>query len=119
MAAISRRRMLRGAMAGAALLSSRQSLADVGSGLSNGKTAFTNRFAGGVIQDILDDLCAYSANIGLKGVDLLQPDEYEVPRRHGLICTMGVRGRRRHWQCAESHRKIMPRLSRHFARIFR
>jgi hydroxypyruvate isomerase len=36
----------------------------------------------------LDDLCVYGAQIGLSGIDLLQPEEYEVPRRHGLICTM-------------------------------
>ena len=40
----------------------------------------------------LDQLCAYSAKIGLKGVDLLQPDEWEIPRRYGLICTMGYAG---------------------------
>ena len=40
----------------------------------------------------LDQLCAYAAQIGLKGVDLLQPDEYDVPRRYGLICTMGYAG---------------------------
>jgi len=40
----------------------------------------------------LDDLCAYAAQIGLKGVDLLQPEDYEVPRRYGLICTMGYAG---------------------------
>lgn len=40
----------------------------------------------------LDDLCAYSAKIGLQGVDLLQPDEYVVPRKYGLICTMGYAG---------------------------
>jgi len=40
----------------------------------------------------LDDLCAYAAHIGLKGIDLLQPDEFEVPRRYGLICTMGYAG---------------------------
>ena len=37
----------------------------------------------------LDDLCAYSAKIGLKGIDLLQPEEYEIPSRFGLVCTMG------------------------------
>jgi hydroxypyruvate isomerase len=37
--------------------------------------------------------CAnYAAKIGLKGVDLLQVGEYEVPRRYGLICTMGYAG---------------------------
>jgi len=40
----------------------------------------------------LDRLCAYAAQIGLKGIDLLQPDEYEVPRRYGLICTMAYAG---------------------------
>ncbi len=37
----------------------------------------------------LDDLCAAGAQMGLKAVDLLNPDEWEVPRRHGLICSMG------------------------------
>lgn len=40
----------------------------------------------------LDDLCSSSAQIGLVGVDLLQPEEYAVPRRYGLICTMGYAG---------------------------
>ena len=37
----------------------------------------------------LDELCIYSAQIGLKGVDLLKPEEFEVPKKYGLICTMG------------------------------
>ena len=40
----------------------------------------------------LEDLCAYAAKIGMVGIDLLEPAEYEVPRRHGLICTMGYAG---------------------------
>jgi hydroxypyruvate isomerase len=40
----------------------------------------------------LDQLCSYSASIGLQGIDLLQPEEYEIPRRYGLICTMGYAG---------------------------
>jgi hydroxypyruvate isomerase len=40
----------------------------------------------------LDQLCTYAAEIGLKGIDLLQPEEYEIPRRYGLICTMGYAG---------------------------
>lgn len=40
----------------------------------------------------LEDLCAYSAHIGLKAIDLLQPDEYEIPKRYGLICSMGYAG---------------------------
>jgi hydroxypyruvate isomerase len=37
----------------------------------------------------VDQLAKYAASIGLRGVDLLQPDEFEVPRRYGLVCTMG------------------------------
>jgi hydroxypyruvate isomerase len=40
----------------------------------------------------INDLCAAAAQMGLLGIDLLNPDEYEVPRRHGLICTMGYAG---------------------------
>jgi hydroxypyruvate isomerase len=40
----------------------------------------------------LDQLAQYSAKIGLRGIDLLQPDEYELPRRYGLLCTMGYAG---------------------------
>lgn len=40
----------------------------------------------------LEDLCAYAAHIGLKAIDLLNPDEYEIPRRYGLICSMGYAG---------------------------
>jgi len=40
----------------------------------------------------LDDLCAYAAQIGLKGVYLLGPEEYEIPGRHGLVCTMAYAG---------------------------
>ena len=27
--------------------------------------------------------------MGLSGIDLLAPEEYEIPRRYGLLCTMG------------------------------
>src|SRR5580693_8834821 len=40
----------------------------------------------------VDQRAEYAAKIGLRGVDLLQPDEYEVPRRYGLVCTMGYAG---------------------------
>lgn len=40
----------------------------------------------------VERLAEYSASIGLKGVDLLKPDEYEIPRRFGMICTMGYAG---------------------------
>ena len=40
----------------------------------------------------LDELCARGAQLGLQGIDLLEPAEFEVPRRYGLLCTMGYAG---------------------------
>ena len=40
----------------------------------------------------IPQLAEYSAKIGLKGVDLLKADEWDIPRRYGLICTMGYAG---------------------------
>src|SRR5580692_719439 len=40
----------------------------------------------------VERLAEYAAKIGLRGVDLLQPEEYEIPRRYGLVCTMGYAG---------------------------
>jgi hydroxypyruvate isomerase len=40
----------------------------------------------------IEQLCQYAVQIGLKGIDLLNPDEFEVPARYGLICSMGYAG---------------------------
>jgi len=40
----------------------------------------------------IDQLAQAAANIGLQAVDLLQPDDYEIPRRYGLLCSMGYAG---------------------------
>jgi hydroxypyruvate isomerase len=40
----------------------------------------------------LDQLCDFAAGIGMKGIDLLSIDEWNVPLRYGLICTMGYAG---------------------------
>jgi hydroxypyruvate isomerase len=40
----------------------------------------------------LPDLCKAAAEMGLKGIDLLGPEEYEIPRQYGLICTMAYAG---------------------------
>jgi hydroxypyruvate isomerase len=40
----------------------------------------------------VDQLCQWATRIGLKGIDLLEVEEYEIPRRYGLICTMGYAG---------------------------
>jgi hydroxypyruvate isomerase len=36
-----------------------------------------------------DELCAAAAKMGMAAIDLLNPDEYEVPKRYGLVCSMG------------------------------
>ena len=35
------------------------------------------------------DVCALAKKVGLVGVDLLGPEEWEVPKQYGLECTMG------------------------------
>ncbi|MGC2475293.1 MAG: TIM barrel protein [Candidatus Sulfotelmatobacter sp.] len=40
----------------------------------------------------VEQLAEYASKIGLTGVDLLQPEQYELPRRYGLLCTMGYAG---------------------------
>ncbi|QNI36560.1 TIM barrel protein [Edaphobacter albus] len=40
----------------------------------------------------LDQLCTYGAQIGLKGIDLLDIKDWDVPCRYGLLCTMGYAG---------------------------
>jgi len=40
----------------------------------------------------LDKLCAFAAQIGLLGIDLLNPEEYDVPARYGLVCSMAYAG---------------------------
>jgi hydroxypyruvate isomerase len=66
----------------------------------------------------LEKLCAYGAEIGLKGIDLLNPEEWQVPPRYGLICSMGYAGGgeiasalnrlENHAKIEESFRKFIP-----------
>jgi len=90
---LSRRTMLKGALSGVAA-------ASVPSLSWSEQTAPVKR-KGRIKQSVsrwcykeipLDKLCAYSAQIGLKGVDLLNPEEYEVPGHYGLICSMAYAG---------------------------
>ncbi|RXH54648.1 hydroxypyruvate isomerase family protein [Granulicella sibirica] len=95
MSAISRRSMLQGALAGAALASASPTT------WAQDKPADSTTpmpRKGRIKQSVcrweypkmtVDELCAYAASIGLKGVDLLQPTEWEIPHKYGIICTMG------------------------------
>ena len=66
----------------------------------------------------LDELCAKCAQMGLKAIDLLDVKDWEVPRRYGLICSMGYAGGgeiksamnrvENHAKIEESFRKLIP-----------
>lgn len=36
----------------------------------------------------LPELCAQAKRIGLEGIDLLSENEWDIPRQHGLVCTV-------------------------------
>ncbi len=87
---ISRRDLVKGALSSAAW-------AGIASGSYSQQKLSTNR-KGHIKQSVarwcyekmsVDELAQYGAEIGLKGVDLLDPPEFEIPLRYGLICTMG------------------------------
>jgi len=40
----------------------------------------------------LDELCRHAARIGYKGIDLLEPKDWPVVRKHGLVCPLGSLG---------------------------
>jgi hydroxypyruvate isomerase len=37
----------------------------------------------------LPDFCRAIADMGLTGIDLMQPAEFEIVRQYGLVCSMG------------------------------
>jgi hydroxypyruvate isomerase len=43
----------------------------------------------------LDDFCRTARELGLAAVDLLQPEEWPVAARHGLVCSMGYASKRK------------------------
>ena len=114
-----RRQVLRSAIAGsaAALFASSGSLAGQSASAQQAPAAAPTPRKGRIHQSVsrwcyqkiaLDDLCKAAVQMGLKGIDLLQPDEFEVPRRYGLICTMGYVG-------AGDIKKALNRLENHDA----
>ena len=70
----------------------------------------------------LDELCEKGAAMGLKGIDLLNEDDWEVPRRYGLVCSMGYGGGgeirsgmnrvENHAKIEEAFRKSIPRAAK-------
>jgi hydroxypyruvate isomerase len=70
----------------------------------------------------LDELCEKGAAMGLKAIDLLTEDEWEVPGRYGLVCSMGYGGGgeipsgmnrvENHAKIEEAFRKSIPRAAK-------
>jgi hydroxypyruvate isomerase len=90
---LTRRSLLKTSLAGLAA----SHMVPVAAGQASATTARKGRIRQSVCQWCyphipLDQLAEYAAKIGLRGVDLLQPDQFEIPRRYGLICTMGYAG---------------------------
>jgi hydroxypyruvate isomerase len=90
---LSRRTMLKGVLTGAAV-------ASVAPEAFSKQTTPVQR-KGRIKQSVsrwcyketpLDQLCVYASQIGLKAIDLLNPEDYDVPRRYGLVCSMGYAG---------------------------
>jgi hydroxypyruvate isomerase len=73
-------------------------------------------------QIALEELCAKGAEMGLKAIDLLNEEEWDVPRRYGLLCSMGYGGggeiasamnrAENHGKIEEAFRKSIPQAAR-------
>jgi hydroxypyruvate isomerase len=93
MSKLSRRNVLKSVLSGATMASLPSVCWSQDSGPIKRKGNIRQSVSRWCYQKIpLDKLCAYSAEIGLKAIDLLNPDEFEVPGRFGLVCSMGYGG---------------------------
>lgn len=88
MGVITRRGLIEGIAAGAALASVHSSAAEADFPKRKGR--IKQSVSRWCYQEMsVDALSSYGAEIGLKAIDLLNPDEFEIPHRYGLICSMG------------------------------
>ena len=62
----------------------------------------------------LEELCKAGKEIGLVGIDLLNPPEFETAKKHGLVCSMvfnptidGLGGIQKAWNRVEHHDKLV------------
>jgi hydroxypyruvate isomerase len=84
-----RRSVLRSALASAAAISVRPSFGESSTPQRKGRIRQSvSRWC--FEKTPLDQLCTFAKEIGMSGIDLLRPPDYEVPRRYGLVCTMAT-----------------------------
>jgi len=63
----------------------------------------------------LDELCIASKKIGLKGIDLLKPNDLETLKKHGMVCSMiethsldrGINNKKFHERCIPKIRQAI------------
>src|SRR4029077_10024045 len=93
MSKLSRRNVIKTALSGATMASLPSLAWSEGGASAKRKGNIRQSVSRWCYQKIpLDKLCAYSAEIGLKAVDLLGIDEWGVPARYGLVCAMAYAG---------------------------
>lgn len=90
---LSRRTLLKGALTGAAVASVPSMAWPQEAAPAPRKGRIKQSVSRWCYKEIpLDQLCAHANQIGLKAIDLLNPEDYEVPRRYGLVCSMAYAG---------------------------
>jgi hydroxypyruvate isomerase len=90
---LSRRTLLKGALTGAAVASVPSMVWPQEASSVPRKGRIKQSVSRWCYKEIpLDQLCAHANQIGLKAIDLLNPEDYEVPRRYGLVCSMAYAG---------------------------
>jgi hydroxypyruvate isomerase len=89
----SRRSFLASTIAGATAFSTAPSLAFAAQSAPPPPSKLRQSVSRWCYQKIpLETLCTASAQMGLLGIDLLQPEEFAIPARYGLVCSMGYAG---------------------------
>lgn len=89
---LTRRSLLKSSLAGAAAFAIPGSASDLQSPAARKSRIHQSVCRWCYSKIPLEKLTEYGANIGLSGIDLLDVEEFDFPRRYGLICTMGYAG---------------------------
>ncbi len=95
MASLSRRAMLQRSLASAAFAASpalsqvQKETADADARLPRKGRINQSVCKGPYPKLSVEELCRYGAHIGLKGIDLLPAEQFEIPKKYGLTCAMG------------------------------
>ena len=89
MSAISRRNIIKSAMAGAAMAAAPLSAQTPAQPMARKGRIRQSVSRWCYAKTSIEDLCTFGVKIGLKGIDLLQPSEFEIPGRYGLVSSMG------------------------------